>query len=83
MYIQRGNNQKWLGHLGSNQGISESKSDALPLGYAPKMVGEGGFEPPNPKEQIYSLPRLTVSLFSQQSLVSNDDLKLKLTWWML
>lgn len=28
------------------------------------MVGEGGFEPSNPKEQIYSLPRLTVSLLA-------------------
>ncbi len=26
------------------------------------MVGRGGFEPPNPKEQIYSLPRLATSL---------------------
>ncbi len=23
------------------------------------MVGEGGFEPPKPKQQIYSLPHLT------------------------
>lgn len=29
------------------------------------MVGEGGFEPPNPKEQIYSLLRLTTSLLAQ------------------
>ena len=27
-----------------------------------RMVGEHGFEPWNPKEQIYSLPRLTTSL---------------------
>ena len=26
------------------------------------LVGRGGFEPPNPKEQIYSLPRLATSL---------------------
>lgn len=26
----------------------ESKSSALPLGYTPRMVEEGGFEPPNP-----------------------------------
>ena len=31
-----------------------------------RMVGEHGFEPWNPKEQIYSLPRLTTSLFSQK-----------------
>ena len=43
--------------------MSESKSDALPLGYeATKLVERGGFEPSNPKEQIYSLPRLTTSL---------------------
>ena len=44
--------------------MSESKSDALPLGYEAKTkVVEGhGFEPWNPKEQIYSLPRLTTSL---------------------
>ena len=28
------------------------------------MVGEGGFEPPNPKEQIYSLLRLATSLLT-------------------
>ena len=38
------------------------KVPALPLGYTPIMVGSSGFEPLNPKEQIYSLPRLTVSL---------------------
>ena len=33
----------------------------LPLNYARKMEGEG-FEPPNPKERIYSPPRLATSL---------------------
>ena len=46
--------------------MSESKSDALPLGYEAIgnkiMVERDGFEPSNPKEQIYSLPRLTTSL---------------------
>jgi hypothetical protein len=28
------------------------------------MVGEDGFEPPNPKELIYSQPRLATSLFA-------------------
>ena len=47
--------------------MSESKSDALPLGYTPiKMVGEDGFEPPNPKELIYSQPRLATSLFTHR-----------------
>jgi hypothetical protein len=29
----------WLGRLDSNQGMAESKSAALPLGYAPKRAG--------------------------------------------
>ena len=29
-----------------------------------EMVGEDGFEPPNPKELIYSQPRLATSLFT-------------------
>ncbi len=28
----------WLGCLGSNQGMPESKSGALPLGYSPKTL---------------------------------------------
>ena len=46
--------------------MRESKSLALPLGYTPinKVVGEDGFEPPNPKELIYSQPRLATSLFA-------------------
>ena len=52
--------------------MSESKSDALPLGYTPiTMVEEGGFEPPNPKELIYSQPRLAASLFLQIILTHN------------
>ena len=48
--------------------MSESKSDALPLGYEAifEMVEGDGFEPSNPKEQIYSLPRLTTSLSLQK-----------------
>ena len=44
--------------------MTESKSVALPLGYTPiQLVVEGGrFEPPNPKELIYSQPRLASSL---------------------
>ena len=47
--------------------MRESKSLALPLGYTPIniVVGEDGFEPPNPKELIYSQPRLATSLFAQ------------------
>ena len=42
--------------------MTESKSVALPLGYTPKrMVEEGGFEPSNPKELIYSQPRLATA----------------------
>ncbi len=45
--------------------MTESKSVALPLGYTPiDVVGEDGFEPPNPKELIYSQPRLATSLFA-------------------
>jgi hypothetical protein len=33
------NNRVWLGRLDSNQGMAESKSAALPLGYAPKPAG--------------------------------------------
>ncbi len=29
---------KWLGYLDSNQGMTESKSVALPLGYTPKAT---------------------------------------------
>ena len=41
---------KWLARLDSNQGMTESKSVALPLGYGPifPMVEGDGFEPPNP-----------------------------------
>ena len=46
--------------------MTESKSVALPLGYTPiiykKLVEGDGFEPPNPKERIYSPPRLASSL---------------------
>ncbi len=39
-----------LGNLDSNQGVTESKSVALPLGYTPSIVYMGrtrGIEPPN------------------------------------
>ena len=39
------------------------ETSILPLNYAPiKLVERGGFEPPNPKERIYSPPRLATSL---------------------
>jgi hypothetical protein len=54
--------------------MSESKSDALPLGYeAIKEMVEGhGFGPWNPKEQIYSLPRLTTSLSLRKKMVPTE-----------
>ena len=54
--------------------MSESKSDALPLGYEAitKMVERDGFEPSNPKEQIYSLPRLTTSLSLRIKMVPTE-----------
>ena len=71
----------WLGWLGSDQRMTESKSVALPLGYTPiRVVGEDGFEPPNPKELIYSQPRLATSLFAHDV---KDIHVLFLTWWML
>jgi hypothetical protein len=33
----------WLGRLDSNQGMAESKSAALPLGYAPIAPGFAAF----------------------------------------
>ena len=37
-------NHIWLGRLGSNQRMPESKSGALPLGYAPiKQKSHAGF----------------------------------------
>ncbi|SPC38003.1 conserved hypothetical protein [Pseudolactococcus piscium] len=43
----------------------------LPLNYARKGNMEGeGFEPPNPKERIYSPPRLATSLPFQIILFS-------------
>ncbi len=62
--------------------MTESKSVALPLGYTPiDVVGEDGFEPPNPKELIYSQPRLATSLFAHKDpstrFVALAD------WWML
>ena len=41
---------KWLGYLDSNQGMTESKSVALPLGYTPTVYIMGrlmGIEPTN------------------------------------
>ena len=61
--------------------MSESKSDALPLGYkAIKMVEGHRFELWNPKEQIYSLPRLTTSL-SFHHMVPTERIELP-TYWL-
>ena len=47
----------------------------LPLNYARKMEGEG-FEPPNPKERIYSPPRLASSLpFRIIELMARDGIE--------
>ena len=37
----RGDRTGWLGRLDSNQGMAESKSAALPLGYAPIRMAPG------------------------------------------
>ena len=47
----------------------------LPLNYARNMEGEG-FEPPNPKERIYSPPRLASSLpFLIIELMARDGIE--------
>ena len=38
------------------------ETSILPLNYAPIQMVEGRFELPNPKERIYSPPRLATSL---------------------
>ena len=41
----------------------------LPLNYARKGMEREGFEPPNPKERIYSPPRLASSLPFQKQIL--------------
>jgi hypothetical protein len=58
--------------------VPQSKCGALPLGYGAfnnqtKVVEGHGFEPWNPKEQIYSLPRLTTSLSLQKNGAENRN----------
>jgi hypothetical protein len=64
--------------------MPQSKCGALPLGYEAisksnsniqKVVEGDGFEPSNPKEQIYSLPRLASSLPFQQIMVPEIGLE--------
>ena len=61
--------------------MPQSKCGALPLGYEAITVGtnkvvEGdGFEPSNPKEQIYSLPRLATSLPFQKKMVPKTGIE--------
>jgi hypothetical protein len=38
--VKSAKSEIWLGRLDSNQGMAESKSAALPLGYAPKPAQE-------------------------------------------
>ena len=62
----------WLPRQDSNLRMPQSKCGALPLGYEAvrcifyRVVEGDGFEPSNPKEQIYSLPRLATSLSFQK-----------------
>ena len=46
----------WLGRLGSDQRISDSESDALPLGYAPIWSSRWGL---NPEPRDYKSRALT------------------------
>ena len=50
------------GAVGIEPTLTVLETSILPLNYAPKMVEGDGFEPPNPKERIYSPPRLATSL---------------------
>ena len=50
------------GAVGIEPTLTVLETVVLPLNYAPKMVEGDGFEPPNPKERIYSPPRLATSL---------------------
>ncbi len=50
------------GAVGIEPTLEVLETSVLPLNYAPKMVEGSGFEPPNPKERIYSPPRLATSL---------------------
>ena len=58
--------KKWLGYLGSNQGMTESKSVALPLGYSPTKTKKwwrgADSNCRTRRERIYSPPRLATSL---------------------
>ena len=67
-------NGSWLGYLDSNQGNDGVKVRCLTAWLYPnnRMVGRSGFEPLNPKERIYSPPRLASSLSSRL-----------LKWWRL
>ena len=57
---------KILSYLAGTVGIEPTpkvlETSILPLNYVPLMVEGDGFEPPNPKERIYSPPRLATSL---------------------
>ena len=51
------------GAVGLEPTLEVLETSVLPLNYAPvKMVEGGRFELPNPKERIYSPPRLATSL---------------------
>ena len=55
---------KMAGVVGLEPTLEVLETSVLPLNYTPKiyMVEGGGFEPPNPKERIYSPSRLATSL---------------------
>ena len=68
---------KWLGYLDSNQGNEGVKVLCLTAWlYPKKMVEDDRFELPNPKELIYSQPRLTTSLIlHKQTMVEANGLE--------
>ena len=56
-----------------------SLKKALAIASAFFMVGEGGFEPPKPKQQIYSLPHLTALELSH--IRFSLRLEKNWSWW--
>ena len=71
-------NGSWLGYLDSNQGNDGVKVRCLTAWLYPnnRMVGRSGFEPLNPKERIYSPPRLASSLpFLIIELMARDGIE--------
>ena len=63
------------GAVGIEPTLEVLETSVLPLNYAPIWMVEGGrFELPNPKERIYSPPRLATSLPLRHEECRQEDL---------